>query len=168
MFYNQSNENDADLFISIDEFIRFFAKNPPDGILKKNKEFLYGTGDKDNGALKCINKIYDAGLDKADYRRIPSCVKAMKYNRLGTNFLDQYCMPKPSKIVYQKEKKEPEAKGKKGTKSDVNLIEDKDKDKDKIKPDSLKDLMDKKKREDIKEEKKEEKKEPPKSLEDMK
>jgi hypothetical protein len=167
MFYNQSNENDADLFISIDEFIRFFAKNPPDAILKKNTEFLYGTGGKDVGALDCINKVYDKGLDKADYRRIPSCVKAMKYSRLGTNFLDQYCMPKPSKIVYQKEKKEPEVKGKTGTKSDVNLLEDKEKDKEKVKPDSLKDLMNEKERKE-KEKKEKEKKEPPKSLEEMK
>ncbi len=161
LFYNQSNENDKDLFISIDEFIRYFAKNPPDDILRKNREFLYGIQGKNDGALDCINKIYETGLDKADYRRIPSCVKAMKYNRLGTNFLDQYCMPKPSKIVYQKEKKEPDVKEKTGTKSDVNLTGDKDK--EKIKPDSLKDLMDKKNKEEMKEENKE----PPKSLEDM-
>jgi hypothetical protein len=166
MFYNQSNENDSDLFISIDEFIRYFVKNPPDGILKQNKEYLYGTGDKGDGALDCINKIYDTGLDKADYRRIPSCVRAMKYNRLGTNFLDQYCMPKPSKIVYQKEKMKSGVNEKTGTKSDVNLTDDKDKVKGK--PDSLKDLMDKKEKEESKEEKKEEKKGPPKNLEDMK
>ncbi len=159
-FYNQSNENNEELYISIDEFIRFFAKNPPHGILRKNREFLYGTGSKDPGALDCIDKIYTTGLDKADYRRIPSCVKAMNYNRLGTNFLDQYCMPKPSKIVYQKEKKEEGSKIKTGTRSDTNLSDEKDK--GKITPDSLKDLMDKKG------ESKENKKEPPKTLEEMK
>ncbi len=142
LFYNSANENDPDLYISIDEFIRYFAQNPPDDMLKTNKDFLYGTEDGSAGALDCADKLYKIGLEVADYRTIPSCVNFLKYNRLGTNFLDQYCMPKPARLTYKKDtiiKKSDSDKIKKN--DDIKDIKDKNEKIDK--PRDLKDLMDK-------------------------
>lgn len=139
LFYNLANENKKEVFISLREFIEYFAKNPPEKLFEENKKYLYG--DKDNpGATDCINKLYDGGLDKIDFRKIQSCVNALKYIKSDTNFLDQYCLPKPAKLVFMEdESQQPQAERKKedNTQSDKK---DNWKKVTKEKPESLEDI----------------------------
>jgi len=108
LFYNLANENNKHVYLSLREFIEYFAKNPPGNIFGENKKYLYGLNNSP-GALDCISKLYSGGLDKMDYRKIPSCVKALKHIKTQANFLEQYCLPKPVKLVFKgKETRTPE------------------------------------------------------------
>ncbi len=111
LFYNLENENKKEVYISLREFIEYFAKHPPEKLFEENKKYLYGD-EKDPGALDCINRLYNGGLDKMDFRKVPTCVNAIKYIVSDTSFMDQYCLPKPAKLVYMEDesdkKQEPE------------------------------------------------------------
>jgi hypothetical protein len=100
LFYNQSNENDKAGYITLNDFIKYFSGNPPEQFLEINRYYLYG--DKNDGALDCINQLYDK-LDVVSYRDVPSCLKALKDVELNSTFLNQYCLPKPVKIVHEGE-----------------------------------------------------------------
>jgi len=119
LFFNHSSENNESTYISLREFIKYFAKKPPHQLFEVNKRYLYGENGEP-GALDCIQKIYKGGLGKVDYRNIPSCVKALKPVRSDVSFLEQYCLPKPVRVVFKshelkkkkkkKKKKSPEIK----------------------------------------------------------
>lgn len=98
IFYNLSNENDREGYISLNDFIKYFYGNPPERFLEINRYYLYG--DHNDGALDCINRLYDK-LDTMSYRDIPSCMKAMKDVELNSTFLNQYCLPKPVRVVHE-------------------------------------------------------------------
>lgn len=100
LFYNQSNENDKEGYITLNDFIKYFYGNPPEQFLEINRYYLYG--DNNDGALDCINQLYDK-LDEVSYRNVPSCLKALKDVELNSTFLNQYCLPKPVKIVHEGE-----------------------------------------------------------------
>ncbi len=99
-FYNLFNENDRDGYITLNDFIKYFYGNPPEQFLDINRYYLYG--DKSDGALDCINKLYDK-LEDVSYRNIPSCIKALKDVELNSTFLNQYCLPKPVRAVFEGE-----------------------------------------------------------------
>ena len=100
IFYNHIAENEQSAYISLREFIKYFAKKPPQRFFDINRKYLYGS-DSETGALTCINELYKQGLDKADYRTIPSCVNAMKPINMDVSFLEQYCLPKPVHLVFK-------------------------------------------------------------------
>lgn len=102
LFYNLFNENDKNGYISINDYIRYFHGNPPERFLEINRYYLYGTNE--DGALDCINRLYNK-LDEASYRDIPSCIKSLKDVELNSTFFNQYCLPKPVKVIYEDEVK---------------------------------------------------------------
>ncbi len=104
-FYNHIAENEKSAYISLLEFIKYFALKPPKRFFDVNRKYLYGDGKKP-GALHCIDQLYKIGLDKADYRTVPSCVEALKPINLDVSFLEQYCLPKPVSLVFKGTKKE--------------------------------------------------------------
>ncbi|MBU3917917.1 hypothetical protein KKA14_20510, partial [bacterium] len=105
-FYNLANVSKDDVYVSLREFIEYFAKNPPKNLFDENKNYLYGDGNNP-GAISCIDELYREGLEKVDYRTIPSCVKALKQITSQTFFLNQYCLPKPAKLVFKSDETEP-------------------------------------------------------------
>jgi hypothetical protein len=106
-FYNLENENNEMAKISLETFRKFFENNPPEIFFDINKRFLYGAGD--TGALHCISEIFQNGIYKIDYRKISSCTDAMRNKQTYTEskyiqasqFIRQYCLPKPSALVFQ-------------------------------------------------------------------
>ncbi len=105
LFYNLANISKDDVFISLREFIEYFAKNPPRKLFDENKTYLYGDGNVP-GAINCIDELYEKGLEKVDYRTVPSCVKALKHIKTQTFFLNQYCLPKPARLVFKGDEEE--------------------------------------------------------------
>jgi hypothetical protein len=102
LFYNLSYVTREDVYISLREFIEYFAKQPPIKLFEENKRYLYGEK-KGDGAVDCIDKLYQGGLEKIDYRKIPSCVKALKHIKSESFFLGQYCLPKPVRLVFKED-----------------------------------------------------------------
>lgn len=100
VFFNLFNENDKDGYITLNDYIKYFHGNPPEHFLDVNRFYLYG--EHNDGALDCINKLYNK-LDEVSYRDIPSCLKALKDVELNSNFYNQYCLPKPVRVVYEGE-----------------------------------------------------------------
>ncbi len=122
VFFNLSNENDSNGYITLNDYIKYFHGNPPERFLEINRNYL--NGENDDGALDCINKLYDK-IDEISYRNVPSCVRALRNVELSSTFVNQYCLPKPVKVVYEGE---PVVKsgGKKNLEkgSSVNVIKD--------------------------------------------
>jgi len=100
LFYNLANISKDEVFISLREFVEYFAKNPPRKLFDENRTYLYGDGNT-LGAINCIDELYKQGLDKIDYRTIPSCVSALKHIQTQSFFLNQYCLPKPAKLIFK-------------------------------------------------------------------
>jgi len=138
LFYNLSNENDSNGYITLNDFINYFHGNPPERFLEINRNYLYG--DNNNGALDCINKLHDK-LDEASYRDIPSCSRALKDVELNSTFFNQYCLPKPVRVVYHGEREDDNKPAKK-SKTDFNneLLKDREKLPDLFHLDSLEDI----------------------------
>ncbi|MBT4527383.1 MAG: hypothetical protein HOC24_12595 [Deltaproteobacteria bacterium] len=107
LFYNLAYIYNEDVFLTLREFIQYFAKFPPSKLFEANKTYLYGK-DGNDGAIDCMDKLYERGLTSADYRKIPSCVKSLNYIKSQTFFLDQYCLPKAAKLIFKGEKIEEE------------------------------------------------------------
>ncbi len=122
LFYNLANISKDDVYISLREFIEYFAKNPPRKLFEENRDYLYGTGGKE-GAVQCIDELYKQGLEKTDYRTIPSCVNALKHIKTQSFFLNQYCLPKPAKLVFKGDEVTPAAEPKKPIIIDDDLLE---------------------------------------------
>jgi len=124
IFYNLFNENDRSGYITLNDYIKYFHGNPPERFLELNRYYLYG--DNDDGALDCINKLYDK-LEEASYRNIPSCIKALKDVELNSTFFNQYCLPKPVNVVYEDEEqanKKSDEKSKAGSEKDAKENEE--------------------------------------------
>lgn len=102
LFYNLYNENDKSGYITLNDYIKYFHGNPPENFMEINRFYLYG--DNYDGALDCINRLYDK-LDRVSYKDIPSCLKALKDVELNSTFLNQYCLPKPVNVIYEGESK---------------------------------------------------------------
>ncbi len=142
LFYNLFNENDKNGYITLNDYIKYFHGNPPERFLEINRYYLYG--ENNDGALDCINKLQDK-LDEASYREIPSCLRALKDVELNSSFFNQYCLPKPVKVVYEDEKKEREENRNKPSHIDtINTTEEKKDIKDTSLPDTKKETNDKK------------------------
>jgi hypothetical protein len=112
MFYNQTVEGDESKYISLLDFINYFAKKPPSTLFYMNEEYLKGKNITvvvdgkpvtrfEPGALDCIKILLDKGLENVDYRRYPVCIKALEPKKLDDDFIDQYCLPKPAKLIYK-------------------------------------------------------------------
>lgn len=99
-FYNLAYIHNKDVYLTLREFIQYFAKHPPDNLFEANKAYLYGK-EGGVGAVSCIDQIYKRGLEKTEYKTIPACTKALNYIKSQTFFLDQYCLPKPAKLVFK-------------------------------------------------------------------
>jgi hypothetical protein len=163
MFYNLADENNPRLYLSLRDFIRYFAQNDPIDIFVKNGEYLYGPGwpiEGGGGALDCIKTLLDKGLDNVDYREIKVCRNALeKSSKSEYNFVNQYCLPKPAKLVFRDEiEKKVEKKIKKSRRKKAEEkppVKEKPKSleelksgkesKEKSKPEDLKDIKDKEK-----------------------
>jgi hypothetical protein len=107
LFYNLAYIYNQDVFLTLREFIQYFAKYPPSRLFEANKAYLYGK-DGEAGAIDCIDKLYERGLVSTDYRTIPSCVRSLNFIKNQTFFLDQYCLPKPAKLIFKSDETEDE------------------------------------------------------------
>ena len=125
MFYNQTVEGDENKFISLQDFINYFAQTPPATFFHLNEEYLKGRNVTEMikgkavtrfqpGALDCIKIILEKGLENADYRKYPVCIRALEPKKFDDEFIDQYCLPKPAKIIYKgdRERETGDTKGK--------------------------------------------------------
>jgi len=122
LFYNLSNENDENGYITLNDYIRYFHVNPSERFLDINRFYLYGNEDKENdGALRCINQLH-SNLDQVTFRDIPSCVEALKDVELNSLFLDQYCLPKPVQVVYQGDEEDAKKNPGRQDKSEQRII----------------------------------------------
>ena len=189
VFYNLADENNSRLYLSLRDFIRYFAQNDPIDIFVKNGEYLYGPGwpiGEGGGALDCIKTLLERGLENLDYRELKVCRNALKKSSKSEyNFIDQYCLPKPAKLVFKDEFREKAEKKTKrvkrkrrietkkrieGKPESLEELKDEKKLKDKTKPGEPKDLKDKGKEDSEKKDRQEEEKSSdgkPKTLDEL-
>ncbi|MCP4294711.1 MAG: hypothetical protein GY786_03810 [Proteobacteria bacterium] len=137
-FYNLAYIFNESVYLSLREFIQYFAKNSPEKLFIEHKKYLYGAG----GAVDCIDKLYAGGLEILDYKKISSCTNALSYINEQSFFLDQYCLPKPVKLVFKDDNEDAEAQESEEFRLEepeeeiINIDVD-----DETKPESLEDLM---------------------------
>jgi hypothetical protein len=98
-FYNQSRENDDTLWVSLKQFTEHFKNSPPGAVLDRIRNFMYGDG-KNPGADDCLNQLFTKGVDTIDFASIPSCVYALRVEKVNFVFLQEYCLPKPARSSF--------------------------------------------------------------------
>jgi hypothetical protein len=99
-FENHRHPNEAVRRITLQEFRDYFEKYPPSSFLQKANEFMYGSGGRE-GAESCVTGLLKAGMDKADFTKMPACVTAMGHIDAQDRFLRNYCLPTPVTRTYR-------------------------------------------------------------------
>lgn len=80
--------------ILLDELDLLLVEDKIDKMFAKEQTFMYGTGDGETGASKCMKDIMGKGIFRVSYRDIPSCNSIIK-NMVNEEEekIENYCLP---------------------------------------------------------------------------
>ena len=100
LFENHHHPTEVGRRITLQQFREYFEKYPPTTFLQRAEKFMSGSEGRE-GAEACVNALLKAGLDRADFTKLPSCVAAMNGVDVQERFLRNYCLPTPVTRVYR-------------------------------------------------------------------
>jgi hypothetical protein len=80
--------------ILLNDLDTYLSKGYIDGLLVKQKKFMYGGDEWGKGARECINQIIGEGIFRVPYHDLESCRKLSEQMGEGEHdILESYCMP---------------------------------------------------------------------------
>lgn len=80
--------------ILLNDLDTYLSKGYIDGLLVKQKKFMYGGDEWGKGARECINQIIEEGIFRVPYHDLESCRKLSEQMGEGEHdILESYCMP---------------------------------------------------------------------------
>lgn len=90
--------------VSLNQLSTILSESVVNGYLEANNMFLYGSNDpsapsETDGAIVCLDKLYEQGLENVHYRTIPACVASRQVSVPVAPVLDHYCMPELARIT---------------------------------------------------------------------